>query len=112
MIFFLIEKIVGRIRGEHIEDGVTLLVKPCPPQGNSEMLPLAQPCELTEDAIRNIYSVTVRNKYEGLEDKAKAGQRWRRLCWALDEAANEVVPKRKGAVNETRMDNGGNYTKN
>ena len=34
------KKIMGQIRGENIGGGKNFLLKPCPPQGKSEMAPL------------------------------------------------------------------------
>ena len=50
--------------------------------------------------MRNHYSLTVRDKYDGLEDETRGGQQWSRLSGALVEAANEVVPI------QIRLDNG------
>ena len=57
--------------------------------------PQAQLSKLKDESIRSLYSVTVRNKYEGLEDEITVEQQWSRISGALVEAAEEVVPKKE-----------------
>ena len=67
--------------------------------------PRAQLSKLKEESIRSLYSVTVRNKYEGLEveEAETAEQQWGRLSEALVEAAHEVVPKQERTMRREWM---------
>ena len=47
--------------------------------------------------------MTVRNKYEGLEDEITVEEQWSRISEALVEAAEEVVPKKERTMRREWM---------
>ena len=66
--------------------------------------PKAQLSKLKDERIREQYAVTVRNKYEALEDdEFTAEQQWSRLSEALGQAADEVIPKKERTMRQEWM---------